>query len=99
GGIARPHVLWFDEYYDEEFYKFHSSLQVADETDLLIIVGTSGATNLPNQVVRRVAQRGGVLIDVNVAENPFSKLALATGGYFLQQPAGVALPQLADCLA
>ena len=25
----RPHVLWFDECYDEELYKYNSSLKIA----------------------------------------------------------------------
>jgi hypothetical protein len=36
---------------------------VADHPDLLIDVGTSGATNLPDQVVRRVFQNGRSIID------------------------------------
>ncbi|MFH1992826.1 MAG: hypothetical protein ABIK98_10575 [Pseudomonadota bacterium] len=37
--------------YNENFYRYHSSLNIAAETDLLIVVGTSGATSLPNQIV------------------------------------------------
>jgi NAD-dependent deacetylase len=43
GALARPHVLWFDEYYDEASYRFESALRVAGETDLLITVGASGS--------------------------------------------------------
>ncbi len=94
GGRTRPHVLWFDEIYNEEHYRFESSLRAAAQTELLIVVGTSGATNLPNQVVARVVQRKGLIIDVNPEKNVFSQTALLTGGYFLQQPAGTALPEL-----
>jgi NAD-dependent deacetylase len=98
GSRTRPHVLWFDEYYDEVHYRFQSSLRVADQTDLLIVAGTSGVTNLPNQVAWKVAERRGVIIDVNVQENIFTELALANGGYFLQQPSGVGLPELVKVL-
>ncbi len=95
GQLTRPHVLWFDETYDETHYRFYSSLQAAAETKLLIVVGTSGATNLPNQVVHEVYLRGGTIIDINIEENPFSKLAAASpNGAFIQSTAGSALVEL-----
>lgn len=98
GAMTRPHILWFDEYYNEEFYHFESSLQVATKTDLLLVVGTSGATNLPNQVVQRVYHRGGIIIDVNIEPNVFSRLALATPkGFFLHAPSSEVLPQIVEC--
>jgi NAD-dependent deacetylase len=99
GGRARPHVLWFDEYYDEAFYRFESALRVACETDLLITVGTSGATNLPNQVVLVVSRGGGTLVDVNLEENQFSRLALAGGrGFFVRGQSGLVMPEIAATL-
>ncbi|MFP4422901.1 MAG: SIR2 family NAD-dependent protein deacylase, partial [Desulfococcaceae bacterium] len=87
GGWTRPHVLWFDEMYDEAYFRFESSLRAAAQTDLLLVVGTSGVTNLPNQVAMVVARKKGLVVDVNIAENPFSELALRSGGYFLRQSA------------
>ncbi|HEY83717.1 MAG TPA: RNA polymerase subunit sigma [Chloroflexi bacterium] len=98
GSPTRPHVLWFDEYYNEDYYKFNSSLRVASQTDLLIVVGASGATNLPNQVGRLVQTRGGLIIDINPQSNPFSIVAAQSGGYFLQQSSGEALPKLVKLL-
>lgn len=82
-GPARPHVLWFDESYDENLYRLDSSLAAADEADLLVTVGTSAATNLPNMVVERAVLGGAVLIDVNLEANPFGALAqrLPRGAY------------------
>ena len=95
GGMTRPHVLWFDETYNETHFKFESSLAAATQTDLLLVVGTSGATNLPSQVAWQVHARGGVLVDVNPEANPFSHLALQNErGFFVQQPAGRALPEI-----
>ncbi len=96
GSRTRPHVLWFDEVYNEHFFKFESTLRSAEKTDLLIIVGTSGATNLPNQVVGEVGRHGGLIVDINIEENPFSRYALQSGGFFLQQPGGTALPAIMD---
>jgi NAD-dependent deacetylase len=98
GSRTRPHVLWFDEIYNEHYYQYHSALKVARETELLIVVGTSGATNLPNQVVWEVKQRNGIIMDVNIEKNPFSHAALSSRqGFFIQQPGGQALPDIVQC--
>lgn len=97
GGLTRPHVLWFDESYDETHFRFESSLAAAAKTDLLLVVGTSGATNLPNQVARQVHHRGGVIVDINIENNPFADLALQNGrGYFIKGLSGTVLPALED---
>jgi len=99
GKLARPHVLWFDEMYNEHHYRYHSSLKVAAETKLLLVVGTSGATNLPNLIVWEVKNRGNFIIDVNIAENPFSNLASKSRqGAFIQAPSSVALPEISAIL-
>lgn len=95
GGLARPHVLWFDECYDEAYFRFNSSIQAASAADLLISVGTSGATNLPMQVGQIVLSRGATLIDVNPEPNPFSTMALQGGGFFCQGAGGEVLPDIA----
>lgn len=92
----RPHVLWFDEYYDEQYFRFDSSLQTAAATDLLIVVGTSGATALPNHVVSLVYQAGGTIVDINPEENPFSEMACnSENGLFINSSASEVLPELA----
>jgi NAD-dependent deacetylase len=95
GGWLRPHVLWFDETYNEEHYRFVSSLKAARRTELLLVVGTSGATNLPNQVAWEVKDRGGIIVDINIEENPFTQLALSSPrGYFIKAPSAAALPEI-----
>ncbi len=98
GGLTRPHVLWFDEYYNEDYYKFQSSLAVAAQTDLLIVVGSSGATNLPLQVAFAVHDNDNLIIEVNIQASIFAELAESSGGYFIQQPSGKALPALVKVL-
>ena len=98
-GWLRPHVLWFDEFYDEEHFRFESSIRAASETDLLIIVGTSGATTLPNHVASIVNQRGGAILDINIEESAFTPMARGSAqGAFIKQPAARALPALAQLL-
>jgi NAD-dependent deacetylase len=42
GSWLRPHVLWFDETYNEHHYYYNSALETAKRTRLLITVGTTG---------------------------------------------------------
>jgi NAD-dependent deacetylase len=99
GARARPHVLWFDEFYDEEHFRFHSSLRAASSASLLLVVGTSGATNLPMQVGQAALATGATIVDVNPEPNPFSQLAeRAATGCYLQGPGGMYLPPIADLL-
>ncbi|MEE4608171.1 MAG: Sir2 family NAD-dependent protein deacetylase [Desulfobacteraceae bacterium] len=99
GSPSRPHVLWFDETYNEVHYRFHSALEAAAASGVLIIVGTSGATNLPNQVAHLAKSSGALVIDVNIEANVFTRLALAEpAGFFIQQPAATALPALVQAL-
>ena len=98
--LARPHVLWFDESYDEEFFRFESAMKVAQNTDLLLIVGTSGATTLPNYIVDLVIQRGKTIINVDIEKNRFSEMILATEhGYFLQGQSGEILPEIVEYMS
>jgi NAD-dependent deacetylase len=95
GAPARPHVLWFDEYYDEERFRFTSSLDAAERCALLVVVGTSGATNLPTQMCEAVARRGGAMIVVDPEPTPFSALAERAGGAFVRGKATAEVPALA----
>lgn len=94
----RPHVLWFDECYDEENYHSDSALASAAGAALLLVVGTSGATNLPDRMVRLAAARGVPVVVVDPEPTPFSALALRSGGCFLQGRATTFLPALAGAL-
>ncbi len=100
GARSRPHILLFDESYNEHHYHFYSSLKTAQNTDLLIVVGTAGATNLPNQVAREVYLRDGVIIDVNIETNPFAQLAETSArGFFVKEPSASALPAILAAMA
>ncbi len=96
GGPGRPHVLWFDECYDEALYGAESALAAARRADLLLVVGTSGATNLPMQIGHLALRRGIPVVDVNPDDGPFADLARAsTNGAALRARAGDVLPRLA----
>jgi len=99
GAPGRPHVLWFDESYDEPRFRFRSTLAAADRARLLLVIGTSGATNLPTQIVERVAARRVPVLVVDTEPTPFASLALAAGGRFEQGRATERVPPLAGAIA
>lgn len=99
GHRMRPHVLWFDESYNEQHYRYESTLQTAMRTNLLVVVGTSGETNLPNQLATMVYRSGGALIDINIEPNRFGQLAERYDrGMSIREPSGTALPRIVDLM-
>jgi len=95
GDWLRPHVLWFDEFYDEEWYRSETALRRAQEADILIVAGTSGATNLPNRIVLTAVEKRIPIIDINIEPSPFSEPARRSpGGGFLRQSCSGALAAL-----
>ena len=98
-GWMRPHVLWFDETYDEENYRWDSSQIAAHETDLLVVIGTSGATNLPMHIGAIVASRGVPMLVINRDPNPFSaEVERFECGWFAQGQAGEIVPEVVQKL-
>jgi NAD-dependent deacetylase len=99
-GWLRPHVLWFDEYYDEQWYRMESALRAAERADLLLVVGTSGATNLPMQIGEIAWRRGIAVVDVNPEDNPFAQMARSLErGFAARGSACDLLPEIAEALA
>jgi len=94
----RPHVLWFDECYDEERYRFESAQRVVHEADLLIVAGTAGATTLPAIMGQIARSRRIPVIDINPEPNPFTPIAQRSAGGWIQGPAAEAFVWLYDCL-
>ncbi len=96
GSMSRPHVLWFDESYDEPLFRFESSHRWAQQTDLLLVVGTAGATNLPMQIGSIVSRREeAILMDINPSPNPFRDMALNhPNGIALEGLSGEILPEI-----
>lgn len=98
GARARPHVLWFDEYYDEENFRFESSLDAVQRAALLIVVGTSGATNLPMQMAHLARNRGVPILVIDPESNPFSALTTDEGGALLSGTACEWVPRICEAL-
>ncbi len=99
GVPGRPHVLWFDESYDEENFRYESSLAAAQRASLLVVVGTTGATSLPMHVGTVASRRGVPILVVNPEPNPFVDLARRSGGAYLEGTAVDLVPALCRVLA
>ena len=100
GRLARPHVLWFDESYDEPLFRFESAMRAAHDASLLVVVGTSGATTLPSRMVQVAAMRGIALVVINQDESPFTQAARASArGLALIGAAGEWMPRVARALS
>ena len=99
GPWARPHVLWFDESYDEALFRFESTIDAAQRASAAIVIGTSAATTLPTHVVRIAAQRGIPLLVVNQDPTPFTEVAeRAPQGATLRGAASAVVPALAEAI-
>ncbi len=75
GRATRPHVLWFDEYYEEELYRSKSALEAAAACDLFVVIGTSGAASIPYHMAAAALENGAALIDINPDDDPFAAKA------------------------
>jgi NAD-dependent deacetylase len=98
GVRARPHVLWFDESYDEENFRFDSSLRAAAEASLLVVVGTTGATNLPIHICAIAARNGTPILVIDIERNSVVELAERGGGVHLDGSAVCCVPALCRLL-
>lgn len=99
GEYARPHVLWFDEYYDERNYFLDTTQRIAKMTGLMIVVGTSGATTLPQVLVDRTLSRNGLVLDINPNPNQISdKVENKKSGHVLRANSSLALTLICDYL-
>ncbi|TNE88144.1 MAG: RNA polymerase subunit sigma [Deltaproteobacteria bacterium] len=100
GPRFRPHILWFDEYYEERFHKSETAMRRAASACLFVVVGTSGAASLPIHAAAAAAEAGAVFVDVNPADNPFRDFARRYGrGFAMDTDALSGVRELCEVLA
>ncbi|MFK7060759.1 SIR2 family NAD-dependent protein deacylase [Flavobacterium oreochromis] len=103
GSWLRPNTLWFDEYYNEKNYFSDSALRAAKNTSILFIIGTSGATFLPQAIAEQVLGKGGYIVEINTEEDSyfFKRFSKTKKYLFLNKNASDALAEVksivADC--
>jgi NAD-dependent deacetylase len=100
GRRTRPHILWFDEYYDEQLYRAESAIAAASECELIVVAGTSGAAAIPYHALAAALLAGAAMIDINPDDNPFAEKAreLGTRGLWLRGSAAQWMPALLERL-
>jgi NAD-dependent deacetylase len=92
----RPHVLWFDEYYNEQHYRFESAVEAMNSADALIVAGTTGTTSLPAHMLQIAQMKRLVIVDINPNDNPFARAALNGPGTWLNTSATEGMALLLD---
>lgn len=94
--LMRPHVLFFDEYYNEPYYKYESAIRAAFEADLLIVAGTTGATSLPWLIFETVMTNHKPVIAINLEPTIFTQtVEINQLGWVLMGKSGEILPEIA----
>ncbi|MDR6465685.1 Sir2 family NAD-dependent protein deacetylase [Chryseobacterium sediminis] len=96
GSWLRPHTLWFDESYNEKYYYFDTAYDIADHTDILFVIGTSGSTALPVNIVETVKIRAKWIVLVNPESDTYFDHILKGSKtlYSMRESSTLALPQL-----
>jgi NAD-dependent deacetylase len=100
GGWLRPHVLWFDESYDEVRFRFDSAMRAADEAAVLIVVGATTGPALPTKMCQNAVAAEVPLVVIDAEGNSLNEMAAASDhGVSLQGPASGLLPEVCGTLA
>ena len=91
GSLVRPHILWFDERYDEhEGYQFERALRAFDTADVIICIGTSFSVGITELALGQAHQR---FVDFWVIDPSIDRF-VAPFVSKLERPAEEALPDL-----
>lgn len=100
GELLRPHVLWFDEFYNEEYYKSQSALNIAENTEILFIIGTSGATTLPHRIFKIALLNRAVVVVIDIESNIFTEVIEEEYevGYVYKEKSGKVLQEIAEMI-
>ncbi len=88
--LLRPDVVWFGEALDSRVLA--EAFEVARESELCLVVGTSALVHPAASVPLATLQGGGALVEVNPAETPLTHLATVS----LRGSAGSLLPGLVE---
>lgn len=102
GVLARPHTMFFDEPYDEQLYRSDTAFEFADACDLLLVIGTSGATGMPWHLAIRARDADAAIIVVDPQQTPFTTHACARAhvgkGMWLQGSSSDWVPRIVELL-
>ena len=66
GKIMKPHCMFFDEAYNEHYYRYDTILDFCNDADCLVVIGTALATTGANNIVKSFIVREQPVIEVNL---------------------------------
>jgi NAD-dependent deacetylase len=93
--VLRPHVLWFDELYDEHLdYQWHRVQAAAASADAVLFVGTSFSVGVTDLIHQLAASRGAALFSIDPGATPPPYRSVAA----LRELAEELLPAMVDAL-
>lgn len=72
GGLIRPDVVWFGEYLPEDQYL--GGERVAINSDVFIVVGTSGIVYPAAGLVYTAKTSGAIIVEINLEETQISSI-------------------------
>lgn len=87
-GIVRPDLVFFGEQIPSEAYK--EAFALADQSDLVIVAGTSGEVVPANLIPPRIQDAGGKIIEINMASSAYTSMS----DVFFEGPAEQVLPAI-----
>ena len=93
--LVRPHVLWFDESYNEAYYKVYSAWDASRSSEILIVIGSTGATSIPAQIVSHHLDIGHIVIIIDPHSSELSRMVSKSDkGVWLQKSAVEAMREI-----
>jgi NAD-dependent deacetylase len=102
GRLTRPHTMFFDEPYDQQLYRSQEAFDHARKCDLLLVIGTSGATAMPWHLAVHAREADAAIICVDPNETPFGVHARnrerADKGLWLQGTSEEWVPRIVELL-
>ena len=96
--LNRPHVLWFDEFYDNSLYDVSKAVDSAAAADILFVIGTNLMTSLPRSITYDAIASGKHIVEINTESVLMSEFATARNVHFFQGTATDILTQVAKHL-
>lgn len=90
--LVRPNIVWFTEALP--MASLNRAFDLAQQCDLMLVVGTSGAVQPAASLPYLAKQRGRHIIDVNPNPDEITPIS----DLFLAGPSGVVLPEIVKAL-
>lgn len=88
GGLLRPGVVWFGEMLPVD--ALNKTYELLENTDLMLVIGTSGVVQPAASFATMVKQRGAFVVEINLERTPVSSFM----DVVINGRAGDILPQI-----